>query len=99
MIEWPITPQVLLTVAGIALFGSLATQWLKQYIREALLVNLICLMLCLAASVAAYFALAQGRWDWVGIYTALLTGFVGASLATFGYEVIKNLVRFVGPSE
>jgi len=97
MMEFPITTSALLSVAGIALFGGLVTQWLKQYISKPLLVNALCLALCLVAALASQFIEAAWQPTGAQIMGAMLVGFFGASLATFGFETISNIVKLQRP--
>lgn len=97
MVEYPVTLDALLTVAGIAVLGGLATQWLKLYVKNELQVNALCLALCLAFAEVAQAIQAAWRPSAEQILLALLVGFFGASLATFGYETIKNIAKAQRP--
>ena len=95
-IEFPITVAAFLTIAGSALFASLVAQWLKQYLSEWRYTNLIVLLLAvLAAEIAQWLASGPGLTGRAAFEAGLL-GFFGASLATFGFETIANLLGKMG---
>lgn len=94
-IDFPIAAEALLTVVGSALFAGLVTQWLKQYIAGWRYLQLVVLALALLFSLAAQAIVSQGL-TWAGAMAALLIGFAGASLATFGYEGIVNIRGALG---
>lgn len=93
--DFPITAEAMLTVAGVAFFGSALTNWLKMYIKRGLLVNGLCLVLCMVFALIAQFINAAWHPTDSMLYSAFLVGFWGASLATFGYETVKNLRDWV----
>lgn len=95
--DYPITIEALLTVAGIALFGGLVTQWLKKYIALDILVNALCLALCLAVALVAQAIQAAWQPSAEQALTAVLIGFFGASVATFGFETLSNIVNLQRP--
>lgn len=95
-IEFPIDVGALLTIAGAAVFASVVGQWLKSYLSEWRYTNLLVLALAEIAAVTAQCI----AMDWVptgaGIYSAVLIGLFGATLATFGYETVANLLGKAG---
>jgi len=97
MIEFPVGPEAFLSVLGVAIFGSLVTQWLKRYVKPDLVVNLATLALCEIAAIVGALILAQWKPAAYDLFSAVMLGFVGSTLAVFGYEVVKNAVDLVRP--
>lgn len=97
MIEFPVGPEAFLSVLGVAIFGSLVTQWLKRYVALDLVVNLVTLALCEAAAIMGALILAQWRPAAYDVFSAVTLAFIGATLAVFGYEVVKNAVDLIKP--
>lgn len=97
MIEFPTGPEAFLSVLGVAIFGSLVTQWLKRYVALDLVVNVVTLVLCELAAIMGTLILAQWRPAAYDLFSAVMLGFVGATLAVFGYEVVKNAVDLIKP--
>jgi hypothetical protein len=97
MIEFPVTPEAFLSVAGVAVFGALVTQWLKRYAKSDLAINMVTLILCEVASILGILVLTQWKPAAYDVYSAALVGFVGATLAVFSYETIKNAIDLVRP--
>ncbi len=89
MDPFPLDPGGLLNPA-VALAGLVA-QWLKAYLPEWRYTNLLVLGLAIAAELVATWL--SGAHNWWG---ALWVGFLGASVATFGYETIRNLAGLAG---
>jgi len=98
MIDFPVTPEALGTVAGIAILGALITQWLKQGLKQAMLINLVTLGLCEILSVLAGLIVVAFQPTARDLFNSLLIGFSGATLAVFGYELVKNTIELVHPS-
>lgn len=88
------TPQDLLTVAGAAAICVLITQWLKQYLADWRWTNLLAFGVTLVLVEAA--AVVDGHVDAQEVFGAFITALAGASLATFGYETILNLLGTAG---
>ncbi len=86
METFPLDPGGFLSPAVAAAMAGLLALWLKSYLPEWRYTNLLVLALAIAAELAAT-ALA-GTCNWWG---AAWAGFLGASLATFGYETLQNL--------
>jgi hypothetical protein len=95
-IEFPVDGGALLTIAGAAVFASVVGQWLKSYLAEWRYTNLLVLALAEVAAVVAQIIAADGRPSAAAIYAAVLIGLFGATLATFGYETISNLLGKAG---
>ncbi len=93
--NFPITAAMLYTAVGSILFAGLATQWLKQYLKDWKFTGLVCLGLAVGVEFAAAW-ISQGKMDAEIAFAAFLLGVLGASVATFGYETIVNLLGLIG---
>ena len=91
---YTMTYQDLLTVAGAAALCALLTQWVKAYLHDWRWTNILALGLTIALVLAA--AAVDGTMNIEEAFAALLTALIGASLATFGYETILNLLGMAG---
>lgn len=89
--DFPITPEAFGTLIGAAFAAGLLTQWLKRYLDDWRYTPIVVLGLSIAIQLAA--TMAAGDYDW---WRAGALGVLGASIATFGYEVIANLLGVVG---
>jgi hypothetical protein len=87
MDTFPLDPGGLLNPVAAAALAALLAQWLKMYLPEWRLTNLLVLALAIACQLAATWV--AGSHDWWG---AVWAGFLGASIATFGYEAVMNLL-------
>lgn len=94
--DYPTTVQAFLTVASVALFGGLVAQWLKLYLPDWRFTQLLVLVLCIGAAVVAQFIDAAWNPAADSLWDAVMIGFFGATLATFGYETIKNVLGKLG---
>ena len=88
---FPLDPAGFLNVAVAAAVAGLLAQWLKQYLTNWRFTNLLVLGLGVAIQLGATWA--SGAHNWWG---AAWAGFLGASIATYGYETIVNLVGVAG---
>ena len=95
-IEWPITAAGFLSVFGVALLSSLVLLWLKQWITEARIYNVVSLALAEGLAFLVQFVLSDWAPGGAEIISAGLIGFFGATTAAFGYETITNLVGLIG---
>ena len=86
-----LTPEGFLDIKVAAFFCILLTQWLKRYVPDWRFYNLVALGLTVAAQLGAVALVGSGKW-FDGAWAALL----GASLATFGYELLSNLAGLAG---
>jgi hypothetical protein len=90
MNSFPLDPSGLLDPTAAALLAGLLAQWLKAYLPNWRYTNLLVLALAVAAELAAAALTGQNWWS------AGWAGFLGASVATFGYEAIQNLSGAAG---
>jgi hypothetical protein len=87
----PLDPGGLLNPLMAAALAGLLAQWLKAYLPDWRFTNLLVLALAIAVEVcAAWLAGTQAWWS------AAWLGFLGASIATFGYEAVLNLFGLAG---
>ena len=94
--DYPITVAAFLTVAGVALFGSALAQWLKVYLPDWKWTQLLVLALCVVLAGLAGFIEAAWHPSADAVFNAVLVGFWGAALSTFGYEAIQNMHGLIG---
>ncbi len=87
----PLQAEGFLDVRIAAAFCILATQWLKHYLPDWRPTNLLALGLTVAVELLAAGMAGRGAW-----FAAAWAGLVGASLATFGYELLTNLAGWAG---
>ena len=94
--EYPITPEAFLTVAGVALFVGVVTQWGKEYLKDWRWTNIAALGLAEVCSLIAQFIIAEWHPTATQIFVAAMTGFFGTTVATYGYELIQNVRGLIG---
>lgn len=94
--DFPTSVSALLTVAGVALFGSALAQWLKVYLPDWKWTQLLVLVICVGVAGLAGFIDAAWHPSEDAIFSALQVGFWGATLATFGYEAAQNWRGLIG---
>ncbi len=94
--DFPITVADFLTIAGTSLFAALVTQWLKEWILEKRVLNLVALGLAMVAAMFAQLVIMAWRPNGEQVFAALLIGFFGGSLACFGYETVVNIRGLLG---
>ena len=93
---FPTTASAVFTVAGAAVLCVVVTQWLKTYITDARLYNAVGLGVTFVLVEVAGVFLVDGTGIWERLYVGLLVALSGASLATFGYELMTNLAGLAG---
>lgn len=93
--DFPINAAMLYSAVGAILFSGLATQWLKKYLENWKFTSLLCLGLAVAFEFGAAWV-SQGKMNPEIGFAAFLLGLLGASVATFGYEVIVNMLGLLG---
>ena len=94
--DYPITVAAFLTVAGVALFGSAAAQYIKVYLPDWKWTQLLVLVLCVVLAGFAGFIKAAWHPSADAIFGAVMIGFFGAVLATWGYETVQNWRGLIG---
>lgn len=95
-VEYPVAIDTFLTVVGVAVFASLLMQWAKQGLGDWRWNQFLVLLLSMI--LAALAAMIKHAWhpDPTAMWEALMTGFFGASVATFGYESTMNIRGAMG---
>lgn len=88
--DFPLSPGGLLDPKVAALVAMALTQWAKKYLPDGRYAQLLVLGCTLALEMGA--ALFTGG----DLFSALMAGFWGASLATFGYEALANSFGLLG---
>jgi hypothetical protein len=94
--EFSITVRDFLSIAGISVFVALVVQWLKEWITEVRLLNLVALVIALVTALLAQCVIAEWKPSGEQIFAAVLIGFFAASASTLGYEVIQNIRGLTG---
>ena len=95
-IEFNISAGALLTVTGAATFAAILTLWTKHYLSNWRFTPLLVLAITETVTVLAQLIVSQGTITGDGALAAALMGFIGASLAVFGYEAIVNALGLAG---
>jgi peptidoglycan/LPS O-acetylase OafA/YrhL len=93
--DFPITAGMLYTMLGAVVFTALVTEWLKRYCGEWRFLNLVALVVAFAFEFVAGWITTGSVTPQMAL-TAFLLAFAAASLATFGYELIFNLLGKAG---
>jgi len=91
MDTFPLDPGGLLNPLAAAALAALLAQWLKIYLPEWRFTNLLVLALAIAGELVATWMAGTHNW-----WSAVWVGFLGASMATFGYETVMNLFGVAG---
>ena len=84
-------PAGFLDVKVAALVCVIVTQWLKSLLPDWKFTNLLALAITVSVEMIAAALVGEGAW-----FQAAWAGVVGASLATFGYELLLNLMGVAG---
>jgi hypothetical protein len=87
----PLDPGGLLNPLAAAAMAGLLAQWLKAYLPDWRYTNVLVLVLAVAVELCAAWLAGTHAW-----WSAVWIGFVGASIATFGYEAVMNLFGLAG---
>lgn len=85
-----LTPEGFLDPRAAGLAAIFLTQWLKMYLPDKHWSQLLVLGITAALEVVAATLTGAGYWG------ALAAAFWGATLATFGYEAVKNAAELLG---
>lgn len=96
MPDFPISAAALLTVSGAAIFTALVLQWFKAYLSDWRFTNLAALGLAEVVAIIAQCILSKWQPTGEALFAAILIGFFGAGVATWGAETIKNLLGKMG---
>ena len=92
---FPVSSELLFSLVGAAVFAAVVMQYLKQYIKAAIWINLILLGINLVVfELVAYFLVSGDLAE--RVLAGALLGLFGAALAGYGYETIKNALKFAG---
>lgn len=92
MQEIPIDVYAFAQVAGVAVFVGVVLQWAKKLLGDWRWTNLLGLVLGEVASVVAGIIIFGGKPSADVIFSSLMIGFFGASVACFGYEGLLNII-------
>ena len=95
-VEYPVVIDTFLTVVGVGVFAGVFMQWLKQGLGDWRWNQFLALLLSMVLAALAAFIKHAWKPDATAIWEALMTGFFGASVATFGYESIVNVRGVLG---
>lgn len=85
-----LTPEGFLDPRAAGLAAIFLTQWLKMYLPDKHWSQLLVLGITAALEVVAATLTGANYWG------ALAAAFWGATLATFGYEAVKNAAELLG---
>lgn len=110
--ELPTTAELFRNVLAVALFTGALTAWLKAFIKGKIeepgnvqlegKADVLILGLALALGIATTVA-AQCVLTWPpapgDLFAAVLTGFFGATLSSFGAKFVMGLTAWVGPGD
>ncbi len=96
VIEFPITPDGALTLFGAATFAAIAGMWLKNYLADWRWTNLLILLIGELVTCGAQLINTLGQPTAAQMFTAVAVGFFGASVATFGWETVSNILGLIG---
>ncbi len=95
-IDFPLSSAAMLTVVGSTAFATIMGMWLKAYLKDWRFTNLLVLSLGLLFAGLAQCIASAWRPTGEALLAAFLIGLIGASLATFGYETVVNLLGKFG---
>lgn len=93
--DFPITAGALYSFLGAILFTGLVTEWLKKYMAEWRYLNLVALAIAFVFEFFAGWIMTKAITAELAL-TSFLLAFGAASVATFGYEMIFNLLGKLG---
>ena len=95
-INFPVDPAALLTVAGMALLSGLIGEWLKRHIPDWRWTNVVVLVVAEVVAIVTQLVATNFKPSALAIWAAMIVAFFGASVATYGYETIFNILGFLG---
>jgi len=93
--NFPINAGMLYSAVGSIAFAVIMTQWLKQYLQDWRFTSLLCLFFAVVFEFVAAWISQKGMNAEIA-FAAFLLGVLGASVATFGYEMVVNLLGKAG---
>jgi len=91
MNKFPITPDGFLNPYIAALVAQMIALWLRQYLNDWRWRDILLLLLCITVQLCAAAASSHLNTS-EELFSVIWLGFIGASVATFGYETIVNLL-------
>ena len=91
MFDLMLTPESLLHPLAAAVVGELLTLWLERYLKEWRYTPLLTLILCILVQLATALTITR-TLTLITAWKAAWFGFLGASVAVFGREVVLNIV-------
>ncbi len=96
MMEFPVTPEAVLTVVGIASVTYVLTALFKVYLGDWRFTNLLAWIIASVISFVAAWGVAG--WDIykTDLFKAAMTALFGVGLATFGHEFMSNMFGYFG---
>ena len=93
---FPTTASAVFTVAGAAVLCVVVVQWLKMVMADARMYNVAGLGITFVLVEIAGVFITGAPTVWERLYVGLLVALIGASLATFGYEILTNIAGMAG---
>lgn len=94
--DFPVTPEAVLTVAGIAAVTYVVTALLKVYLTNWRFTNLLAWVVATVVSVVAAVGVAGWNPYKADYFRAAMTALFGVGLATFGHEFFSNMLGYFG---
>lgn len=95
-IEFSVSAGALLTVTGAATFAVILTIWTKHYLSNWRYTPLLVLGITETVTMLAQVIVSLGQLTGDGALAAAQMGFIGATLAVFGYETVVNALGLAG---
>ncbi len=96
MIEFPITAEALLTLFGGVVVAAIAGLWLKHYLTDWRFTPLLVLGVTELVLLLVLFATTGWQPDAERIIQVAATALVAATLESWGYEAIINILGKMG---
>ncbi len=96
MIEFPVTSEALLTLFGGVVVAAIAGLWLKHYLADWRFTPLFVLLCTELLLLLVLFAVSAWRPDAERIIQVAATALVAATLESWGYEAIVNILGKMG---
>lgn len=98
MIEFPVTPEALLAVGGLAFLVAVVVQLAKaiKACKEERSYNIIAIVTAQVVAIAAALVNTEFHPSPELVFQAAVVALFAAALATLGYELVFNLAGMVG---